>query len=361
MSQDITPHTAPNWVLIEGSACIALNREGISPQLSSPDPQVIAELQALTGGREAIIEVDNLDSGAIDAAIDKLIEHIRHHVRYEVAVEYLDIDHREATRPVLSIKAAHRGRGVGDLLTDVAGYLVAKPLAVSSTAANTSTPAWLTVTSLSPSIDNPSPHVEFHSVTYVVDTDPDNNEHAQGILTLNQHQVAELAATAITTSKHPPSAQTPNFNSTPDELDTSGNDSSEGTPSLKDIDVLLGGILRSVVAQIENNQLDEDEVNDPTVHDDREAVINTLVMAATMLEDHTVHDNPEITRLVITNLRQLAQRSEANLPEHIRANPTAALEQLARGNNDVSASTTNPVQLSLAIAAELSADRIAEF
>lgn len=351
MSQDTAPHTAPNWVLIEGSACIALSREGSSPQLSTPDPQVIAELQALTGGREAIIEVDNLDSEAINAAIDKLIEHIRHHVRYEVTVEYLDIDHGETTRPVLSIAAAHRGRGVGDLLTDVAGYLVAK----------TSTPAWLTVTSLSPSIGNPSDQVEFYSVTYVVDTDPDSNEHAQDILTLNQHQVAELAATAITTAKHPPSAQTPNVNSAVDDLDTSSNDSPDNAAGLKDIDVLLGGILRSVVAQIENNELDEDEANDPAVHDDREAIINTLVMAATMLEDHTVHHNPEITRLVIANLRQLAQRSEANLPEHIRANPSAALEQLARGNNDVSASATNPVQLSLAIAAELSADRIAEF
>ena len=77
----------------------------------------------------------------------------------------------------------------------------------------------------------------------------------------------------------------------------------------KPFDDLLGTILRSVAAQIEQHgttHLNED------ARADRDATLATLTAAATMVENQAQHVDAEITDTVLDNLATLAKRMEAH-------------------------------------------------
>ena len=77
----------------------------------------------------------------------------------------------------------------------------------------------------------------------------------------------------------------------------------------KPFDNLLGTILRSVAAQIEQHgttHLNED------ARADRDATLATLTAAATMVENQAQHVNAEITDTVLDNLATIAKRMEAH-------------------------------------------------
>lgn len=76
----------------------------------------------------------------------------------------------------------------------------------------------------------------------------------------------------------------------------------------KPFDQLLGAILRSVAAQIEQ----QGEMHlDEAARDDRNATLATLTAAATMVEHQAQHVDDDITDTVLENLATLARRMES--------------------------------------------------
>src|SRR5699024_6798588 len=117
----------------------------------------------------------------------------------------------------------------------------------------------------------------------------------------------------------------------------------------KPFDDLLGTILRSVAAQIEQHgttHLNED------ARADRDATLATLTAAATMVENQAQHVDAEITDTVLDNLATIAKRMEAHntaLESDVEetgaaeSNTTKSSEQLELPLDDVIDDTTVPL------------------
>ena len=117
----------------------------------------------------------------------------------------------------------------------------------------------------------------------------------------------------------------------------------------KPFDDLLGTILRSVAAQIEQHgttHLNED------ARADRDATLATLTAAATMVENQAQHVDAEITDTVLDNLATLAKRMEAHntaLESDVEetgaeeSDTTESSEQLELPLDDVIDDTTVPL------------------
>ena len=113
----------------------------------------------------------------------------------------------------------------------------------------------------------------------------------------------------------------------------------------KPFDNLLGTILRSVAAQIEQHgttHLNED------ARADRDATLATLTAAATMVENQAQHVDAEITDTVLDNLATIAKRMEAHNTALDNAgseesDTTESSEQLEIPLDDVIDDTTVPL------------------
>ena len=117
----------------------------------------------------------------------------------------------------------------------------------------------------------------------------------------------------------------------------------------KPFDDLLGTILRSVAAQIEQHgttHLNED------ARADRDATLATLTAAATMVENQAQHVDAEITDTVLDNLATIAKRMEAHntaLESDVEetgaeeSDTTESSEQLELPLDDVIDDTTVPL------------------
>lgn len=117
----------------------------------------------------------------------------------------------------------------------------------------------------------------------------------------------------------------------------------------KPFDDLLGTILRSVAAQIE--QHGTAHLNE-TARADRDATLATLTVAATMVENQAQHVDTHITDTVLDNLATIAKRMEAHntaLESDVEetgaaeSNTTKSSEQLEISLDDVIDDTTVPL------------------
>lgn len=103
----------------------------------------------------------------------------------------------------------------------------------------------------------------------------------------------------------------------------------------KPFDDLLGTILRSVAAQIEQHGVAH--LNE-AARADRDATLATLTAAATMVENQAQHVDAVITDTVVENLATLAQRMEAH---------SAALDDKDLKHSDNAEQPTQPEQLEI--------------
>ena len=117
----------------------------------------------------------------------------------------------------------------------------------------------------------------------------------------------------------------------------------------KPFDDLLGTILRSVAAQIE--QHGTAHLNE-TARADRDATLATLTVAATMVENQAQHVDAQITDTVLDNLATIAKRMEAHntaLESDVEetgaeeSDTTESSEQLELPLDDVIDDTTVPL------------------
>ena len=392
--------TAPT-VLVTGTAAIRLSDPTCDDQHAA-QPAIIADLLTLSGGSpETIARAHALSRGetstddtdtTCEQLCEELTEHLRTHERYRVhtrvGVRTLGHHHRHREDGeqalVVQITGAEIASGVPNLLDDLYDHVVY----VSDTTTSHPIP-WAAVTSI---YTDEHGQLQRHDMSYYVnpaDQKPvaNHRSHADQAEVIGHGLRAIPTASLISQGIHAVIADAMRRDNTltttmsraaenidPDHLrttvsptgqtDTDGTTTSgaggsavefssqlaENVSSSRDIDALLGGILRAIAASIESLEPAEDEPAEDL--DDRQSMVMTLTMAASMLEESQAHHDPALNELIIYNLGLIAQRTEAALTDDAAITETEIGEQL----NDAG---VNPATVSLAMATEIAAGRIA--
>lgn len=382
-----TPFNSNNVRINPGTLFIPLGNTESAHTSNTPTLERINLLLRSTGHQGINDITDSTVAQNIADAVAVLVNHIATFERYCVTAGHI-IDPIHG--PGLILTAAHSVVGVSNLISDLLRITVddgAIPPIIShdnaalrALPANTAGIPWCEL-------------IDLHgdraaSTTCVVDLNAQNDWDR--VMLIDTHRVINtgLHCAISNAGSNGAPAQTPQTHTAQpaagsDDADSATADpdsavfdgavsdsavSDDTTASMAGYDELLAVVLRGVAAQIEGTDLSAETDNITAITADRDAMVATLVNAATMLEAGAQHDNEQITQLVIDNLDNITHRMEAAAP----INPDladAVLDDavLADAVDDSAANAAgngavlNAAQLSLAQAAQLAAARISQF
>ena len=394
-----TPTTAPTiapTVLITGTAAIRISDPTCDDQLAA-QPVIIADLLTLSSGSpEAIARAHALARGensnkqgddiTTEQLCEQLITHLRTHERYRVhtSIGVRTLGHRRHQETdeqageqalVVQITGAEIASGVPNLLDDLYDHVVHI-----SDAPTPHPIPWASVTSL---YTDEHGQLQRHDMSYYVnpaDQKPvaNHRSHSDQAEVIGHGLRAIPTASLISQGIHAIIADSMRRDNTltetmsratenidPSQLRTNGATTSGGAASTNelssqlaenvsdsgDIDALLGGILRAIAASIESLEPAEDEPAEDL--DDRQSMVMTLTMAATMLEESQAHHDRGVNELIARNLGLISQRTEAALTDDEAITESEIGERLDQAG-------VNPATVSLAMATQMAAGRISQ-
>ena len=370
-----TPFNSNNVRINPGTLFIPLSNTEAAHTSDTPTLERINLLLRSTGHQGI---TDSTGAVNIADAVAVLVNHIATFERYCVTAGHI-ID--PVHGPGLILTAAHSVVGVSNLISDLLRITVddgaIPPIISHDNAALRALPANTAVIPWCELIDSHGDTAA--STTCIVDLNAQNNWDrvmlidTHRVINTGLHNAVSNGAPAQTPQTHTaqPAAGSDDADSAttdPDSIVSNSAVSDGTTASMAGYDELLAVVLRGVAAQIEGTDLSAETDNATAITADRDAMVATLVNAATMLEAGAQHDNEQITQLVIDNLDNITHRMEAAAP----INPDladAVLDDAALADvvDDSTANAAgngavlNAAQLSLAQAAQLAAARISQF
>ena len=354
-----------------GTLFIPLGNNEATDTSNAPDLERVDVLLRSTGhqGIADIHKTDDPDNTISAAdALAVLVSHIATFERYCVTAGHII---NPIHGPGLILTAAHSVVGVTNLISDLLRITVddgaTPPIISHDNAALRALPANTAVIPWCELIDVHGDTAT--STTCVVDLNAQNDWDR--VMLIDTHRVINTAlhsavsnAVSDTTPTQPPQTHTVQPATESDSADSATVDSTSATEpdaaeSMTGYDELLAVVLRGVAAQIEGTDLSAETDNTAAITADRDAMVATLVNAATMLEAGAQHDNEQITQLVIDNLDNITHRMEAAAP--INSELADAVNDSAANTDSADGAVLNAAQLSLAQAAQLAAARISQF
>lgn len=364
-----TPLNSNNVRINPGTLFIPLSNNETDHTSDAPDLERI-DLLLRSTGHQGISGTAN-DAGTISTAdaLAVLVNHIATFERYCVAVGHI-IDPIHG--PGLILTAAHSVVGVSNLISDLLRITVGDdaihPVIGRNNAALHALPAGTTVIPWCELIDIHGDTAV--STTCIVDLNAENDWDrvmlidTHRVINTGLHNTVASAAASDPTLTQAPQTHTaqPSTASDGTKSDSAGPNStaeSDSAKSMAGYDELLAVVLRGVAAQIESTDLSAETDNITAITADRDAMVATLVNAATMLEAGAQHDNEQITQLVIDNLDNITHRMEAAAP--INPDLAQTVDNSAANTDNTDEAGFNAAQLSLAQAAQLAAARISQF